>query len=88
MNAWAVLASRMVDQGVVVVIAAGNAGEDGPFSASNGASGEHVVGTCLHSFNLFVFVPYLGLWKIGSDALRRTTLQELIQIIADQGFYS
>lgn len=90
MNAWAVLASRMVDQGVVVVIAAGNAGEDGPFSASNGASGEHVVGTCLYSFNpgLFVFVPYLELWKLGSDALLRTTLQDLIQIIADQGFYS
>ncbi|KAL2278656.1 hypothetical protein FJTKL_14363 [Diaporthe vaccinii] len=42
-NAWAVVASRMVDQGVVVVVAAGNAGEDGPFSASNGASGEHVL---------------------------------------------
>lgn len=45
-NAWAVVASRMVDQGVVVVIAAGNDGEDGPFSASNGASGQHVVSTC------------------------------------------
>lgn len=78
----------MVDQGVVVVIAAGNAGEDGPFSASNGASGEHVVGTCLDSFNFFVFVPYLGLWKLGSDALRRTFLQDRIQIITDQGFYS
>ncbi|POS73432.1 minor extracellular protease vpr [Diaporthe helianthi] len=42
-NAWAVVASRMVDQGVVVVIAAGNSGEDGPFEASNGASGAHVL---------------------------------------------
>ncbi|KAK2613615.1 hypothetical protein N8I77_000519 [Diaporthe amygdali] len=42
-NAWAVVASRMVDQGVVVVVAAGNSGTDGPFDASNGASGEHVL---------------------------------------------
>ncbi|KAI6090680.1 subtilisin-like protein [Hypoxylon rubiginosum] len=42
-NAWAVLASRMVDQGVVICIAAGNEGEDGPFDASNGASGRDVI---------------------------------------------
>ncbi|EOO01237.1 putative minor extracellular protease vpr protein [Phaeoacremonium minimum UCRPA7] len=42
-NALAVVASRMVDQGVVVVIAAGNSGQDGPFMASNGASGKSVI---------------------------------------------
>ncbi|KAI0383361.1 subtilisin-like protein [Hypomontagnella monticulosa] len=42
-NAWAVLASRMVDQGVVISIAAGNEGENGPFDASNGASGKNVI---------------------------------------------
>lgn len=42
-NAWAVVASRLVDQGVVVVVAAGNDGENGPFDASNGASGAHVL---------------------------------------------
>lgn len=42
-NAWAVLASRMVDQGVVISIATGNAGASGPFDASNGASGKHVL---------------------------------------------
>lgn len=42
-NAWAVVASRMVEQGVVVVIAAGNNGQDGPFDASNGASGKKVL---------------------------------------------
>ena len=35
------MASRIVDRGVVVVIAAGNSGQDGPFLASNGASGRH-----------------------------------------------
>ncbi len=42
-NAWAVVASRMVDQGVIVVIAAGNSGQDGPWLASNGAAGRHVL---------------------------------------------
>lgn len=37
------VASRIVDQGVIVVIAAGNAGQDGPWLASNGASGKHVL---------------------------------------------
>ncbi|KAI0125467.1 subtilase [Xylariales sp. AK1849] len=42
-NAWAVVASRMVDQGVVITIAAGNDGTDGPFQMSNGASGANVL---------------------------------------------
>ncbi|KAK1985218.1 subtilase [Colletotrichum cereale] len=42
-NALAVVASRIVDSGVVVVFAAGNDGDGGPFSMSNGASGEHVL---------------------------------------------
>ncbi|KAI1846594.1 hypothetical protein JX266_007167 [Neoarthrinium moseri] len=42
-NALAMVASRMVDQGVVVTIAAGNDGQDGAFDMSNGASGEHVL---------------------------------------------
>ncbi|KAK9797701.1 hypothetical protein SCARD494_03530 [Seiridium cardinale] len=42
-NAWAVVASRMVDQGVVVTIAAGNDGQDGAFDMSNGAAGAHVL---------------------------------------------
>ena len=42
-NALAIVASRIVDQGVVVTFAAGNDGENGPFAASNGASGAHVL---------------------------------------------
>ncbi|KAF9871849.1 hypothetical protein CkaCkLH20_10783 [Colletotrichum karsti] len=42
-NALAVVASRIVDNGVVVVFAAGNSGQDGPFIMANGASGEHVL---------------------------------------------
>ncbi|KAK7992566.1 hypothetical protein PG988_001360 [Apiospora saccharicola] len=40
---WAVVASRLVDQGVVVTISAGNEGDYGPFYASNGASGKNVL---------------------------------------------
>ncbi|KAI1408052.1 peptidase S8/S53 domain-containing protein [Hypoxylon sp. FL1857] len=42
-NVWAVLASRMVDQGVVIPIDSGNEGNNGPFDTSNGASGKDVI---------------------------------------------
>lgn len=42
-NAWAVVASRLVDEGVVVTISAGNDGQAGAFAASSGSSGEHVL---------------------------------------------
>ncbi|RMJ15865.1 hypothetical protein CDV36_004442 [Fusarium kuroshium] len=42
-NAWAVVASRIVDQGVLVTISAGNDGQAGPFAASSGSSGAHVL---------------------------------------------
>ncbi|KAF4896992.1 Minor extracellular protease vpr [Colletotrichum viniferum] len=42
-NAFAVVASRIVDNGVVVVFASGNSGQDGPFSMANDASGKHVL---------------------------------------------
>lgn len=37
------MASRLVDEGVVVTIAAGNDGEQGPFRGSTGASGDGVL---------------------------------------------
>ncbi|KZL64377.1 minor extracellular protease vpr [Colletotrichum incanum] len=42
-NAWALVASRIVEQGVVVTIAAGNSGDVGPFFASSGAAGKEVL---------------------------------------------
>lgn len=38
-DAWAVVASRIAQEGVIVTIAAGNAGEEGPFVSSDGSSG-------------------------------------------------
>jgi subtilisin family serine protease len=37
------VASRLVEQGVLVTIAAGNSGYEGPFYPSNGAAGEYVL---------------------------------------------
>ncbi|KAK1700688.1 subtilase [Colletotrichum godetiae] len=42
-NAWAEIASRLVDQGVVVTISAGNTGEGGAFLGDNGQSGRSVL---------------------------------------------
>ncbi|KAI9163832.1 Subtilisin NAT [Paramyrothecium foliicola] len=49
-NPWAVVASRLVDRGVVVTIAAGNSGNGGPYYASSGSSGDGVV--CVASAKL------------------------------------
>lgn len=42
-SAWAVVASRIVDSGVVVTISASNFGVMGPFVASSGSSGKNVI---------------------------------------------
>ncbi|KAK1511272.1 subtilase [Colletotrichum costaricense] len=42
-NAWAVVASRIAAEGVVVTIGAGNSGNGGAYYASTGSSGEHVL---------------------------------------------
>ncbi|KAM5352058.1 hypothetical protein ACJ41O_004781 [Fusarium nematophilum] len=42
-NPWALLASRLVDKGIVVVASAGNEGEFGPFYSSSGALGHGVL---------------------------------------------
>ncbi|KAK8055112.1 Minor extracellular protease vpr [Apiospora rasikravindrae] len=42
-NAWAVVADRLVDDGIFVSISAGNEGSAGPFFGSTGASGKNVL---------------------------------------------
>ncbi|KAL0940071.1 Subtilisin NAT [Colletotrichum truncatum] len=42
-NAWAVVASRIASEGVVVTISAGNSGNGGGYYASSGSSGENVI---------------------------------------------
>ncbi|OHW92565.1 serin endopeptidase [Colletotrichum incanum] len=40
---WATVASRIVEQGVIITIASGNDGDEGPFYASSGSSGKEVL---------------------------------------------
>lgn len=42
-SVWAVVASRIADEGVVMTIGAGNYGTGGPYYASSGSSGENVL---------------------------------------------
>ncbi|KAI9147819.1 Subtilisin NAT [Paramyrothecium foliicola] len=42
-NPWALVASRLVEKGVVVVISAGNEGSTGPFFSSTGSNGPGVL---------------------------------------------
>lgn len=42
-DAWAVVASRIAEQGIIVTIAAGNDGQEGAFVASDGSSGLDVI---------------------------------------------
>lgn len=42
-DVWAVFASRLVERGIVVTIAAGNDGDSGPFYADSGSSGADVL---------------------------------------------
>ncbi|KAK5995716.1 Thermophilic serine proteinase [Cladobotryum mycophilum] len=42
-NPWALVASRLVNKGIVVTISAGNEGTTGPFFASSGSSGHGVL---------------------------------------------
>ncbi|KAI5860037.1 subtilisin-like protein [Durotheca rogersii] len=81
-NAWAVLASRMVEQGVVVTIAAGNAGEDGPFLASNGASGKNVITVGAAEPGAFPAQAFSADFSLDGE-----TTKTRIAYIPDSGFF-
>ncbi|KAK7943491.1 serine endopeptidase [Apiospora aurea] len=55
---WAMVASRLVDQGVVVTISAGNEGDYGPFYASNGASGKNVLAVASIDASVVPALPF------------------------------
>ncbi|KAK3314465.1 subtilisin-like serine protease [Apodospora peruviana] len=57
-GAWATVASRLVDQGVVVTISAGNSGDDGPFYASSGSSGKNVIAVASTDASVIAAPPF------------------------------
>ena len=55
---WAVVASRLVEEGVFVVISAGNSGDAGTFFASSGSSGQNVVAVASVETDVFPASPF------------------------------
>ncbi|KAH7007903.1 peptidase S8/S53 domain-containing protein [Microdochium trichocladiopsis] len=66
-SAWAKLASRMVDRGVLVTVAGGNNGEDGAFLMSNGAAGENVLTVAATAPDMVPAYPFTISFKSGSN---------------------
>lgn len=59
------MASRLVDKGVVVTIAAGNEGQQGPFYASNGASGKNVLAVASVDASEIAALPFQATFSTG-----------------------
>ncbi|KEY70826.1 hypothetical protein S7711_08526 [Stachybotrys chartarum IBT 7711] len=67
-NAWAEVASRLVTEGVVVTISAGNSGTQGPFYGSSGSSGRNVLAIASSDAETLPAIPFEA--TIGGDTVR------------------
>lgn len=67
-NAWAEVASRLVEDGVVVTISAGNSGAAGPFYGSSGSSGKNVVAVASVSTELFPATPFEATFELDGSS--------------------
>ncbi|KAH7324633.1 minor extracellular protease vpr [Stachybotrys elegans] len=67
-GAWATLASRLVDEGVVVTIAAGNSGEQGPFRASSGSNGRNVLSVASADPSTLIAIPIVAAFASSEGA--------------------
>jgi len=70
-NAWAEVASRLVEEGVVVVISAGNSGAAGPVYGSSGSSGKNVLAVASVETEVFPASPFRATFKL--DGKSNTT---------------
>jgi len=66
--AWATVASRLVDQGIVVTISAGNSGADGPFYASSGSSGKNVLAIASTVPTVAAAPPFTATFTLGGKS--------------------
>ncbi|KAL2879853.1 hypothetical protein SGCOL_004898 [Colletotrichum sp. CLE4] len=57
-EAWSVVASRFVDEGIVTVVASGNVGTVGPFLSSTGATGKNVLAVASVDSQTFPAFPF------------------------------
>ncbi|KAH6690349.1 subtilase [Plectosphaerella plurivora] len=67
-NAWAEVASRLVEEGVVVSISAGNSGAAGPFYGSSGSSGKNVLAVASVVNERFFTLPFEATLTTGSTS--------------------
>ncbi|KAI1456396.1 subtilisin-like protein [Annulohypoxylon moriforme] len=72
-QAWAEVASRLVDEGILVTIAAGNSGSEGPVYGSSGSSGTNVLAIASVESNVFPEFPFGANFTLGG-AVNTTTL--------------
>ncbi|OLN97913.1 Minor extracellular protease vpr 3 [Colletotrichum chlorophyti] len=63
-NAWAVVASRLVDEGVLITMSAGNDGQGGAFAASSGSSGEDVVAVASVEADVLASSSFRGVFNL------------------------
>ncbi|KAI1078706.1 subtilisin-like protein [Whalleya microplaca] len=57
-HAWADVASRLVDEGILVTISSGNSGDQGPVYGSTGSSGTNVIGVASIETEVFPEFPF------------------------------
>lgn len=62
-NPWAVVADRLVDEGVVITIAAGNYGGYGPLFGSNGSNGDNVLAIASVEASEIFAVPFAATFE-------------------------
>ena len=62
------MASRLVDQGVVVTISAGNSGTDGPFYASSGSSGKNVIAVASTDPSIAAAPPFKATFNLDGQS--------------------
>ncbi|CAH0047793.1 unnamed protein product [Clonostachys solani] len=70
-GAWAVVASRLVDEGVIVTISAGNSGTAGTFFGSSGSSGNEVIAVASVETETFPATPFSATFSL--DGTGNTT---------------
>ncbi|KAL8291215.1 hypothetical protein RB597_005467 [Gaeumannomyces tritici] len=69
-GAWATVASRIVGRGVVVTIAAGNDGDEGPMYASSGSSGRDVLAVAAVDTSLVPAKPWRATFSTADNQTR------------------
>ncbi|KAJ4417379.1 hypothetical protein N0V85_001888 [Neurospora sp. IMI 360204] len=82
-GAWATIASRLADRGVLVTISAGNEGYNGPFLASSGSSGKNAIAVASTEPSVAPAWPFKATFTHGGNS---TTIQlgYLIDDLFDQ----